>query len=86
MTTLAFALIPSAMRREHDPLHPEEEQGFLGKLLHRLQRRIRYERALRELRRIDAHDLDDLNLGRADLPALAWRHAAGMEPLVRRQD
>jgi uncharacterized protein YjiS (DUF1127 family) len=86
MTTLAFALIPSAMRREQDPSHPEADQSFLGKLLLRLQRRVRYERALRELRRIDARDLDDLNLGQADLPALAWRHAAGMQPLARQQD
>ena len=36
---------------------------------------LRYRRALRELRRLDDRDLDDLNLGRGDLPGLARRHA-----------
>ena len=34
-----------------------------------------YLRALVELRRLDDRDLDDLNLGRGDLPGLARRHA-----------
>src|SRR4051794_19546612 len=32
-------------------------------------------RSLRELRRLDDRDLDDLDLGRGDLPGLARRHA-----------
>jgi uncharacterized protein YjiS (DUF1127 family) len=38
---------------------------------------IRYRRTLRELRRIDERTLDDLALGRADLPEIARRHARG---------
>ena len=36
---------------------------------------VTYLRALSELRRLDDRDLDDLNLGRGDLPGLARRHA-----------
>jgi uncharacterized protein YjiS (DUF1127 family) len=36
---------------------------------------IRYRRALRELRHLDGRDLDDLAIGRADLPDMARRHA-----------
>lgn len=36
---------------------------------------LAYYRALRELGRLDDRDLDDLAIGRADLPRLAWRHA-----------
>jgi uncharacterized protein YjiS (DUF1127 family) len=36
---------------------------------------IRYRRAMRELRRLDDRDLDDLAIGRADLPDMARRHA-----------
>jgi uncharacterized protein YjiS (DUF1127 family) len=36
---------------------------------------IRYRRAMRELRRLDDRDLDDLAIGRADLPGMARRHA-----------
>jgi uncharacterized protein YjiS (DUF1127 family) len=38
---------------------------------------------LHELHQLDDRDLDDLDLGRADLPALARRHARGFEPLTR---
>jgi uncharacterized protein YjiS (DUF1127 family) len=41
----------------------------------RVGEEVRYHRALRELRRLDDRDLDDLNLGRGDLPGLARRHA-----------
>ena len=34
-----------------------------------------YLRALVELRRLDDRDLDDMNLGRGDLPGLARQHA-----------
>jgi uncharacterized protein YjiS (DUF1127 family) len=36
---------------------------------------FRYRQALCELRRLDDRDLDDLALGRADLPGLARQHA-----------
>jgi uncharacterized protein YjiS (DUF1127 family) len=36
---------------------------------------LRYRQALRELRQLDNRDLDDLALGRADLPGLARQHA-----------
>ena len=41
----------------------------------RVDEELRYHRALRELRRLDDRDLDDLNLGRGDLPGIARRHA-----------
>ena len=70
MLNLAFALIPSLA-----PDRRDAEEGFLGKLVLRARQRIRYHRALRELRRLDDRDLDDLDLGRGDLPGLARRHA-----------
>jgi hypothetical protein len=42
--------------------------------------RLRYWQAMRELRRLDQRDLDELGLGRVDFPDLAWRHATGAEP------
>ena len=44
---------------------------------------IRYRRALHELQKLDNRDLDVLDLARADLPALARRHAKGLGPLTR---
>ncbi len=41
----------------------------------RIGEELRYRRALRELRRLDDRGLDDLDLGRGDLPGLARRHA-----------
>jgi uncharacterized protein YjiS (DUF1127 family) len=41
----------------------------------RITEEVSYRRSLRELRRLDDRDLDDLNLGRGDLPGLARRHA-----------
>ena len=41
----------------------------------RVGEEVRYHLALRELRRLDDRDLDDLDLGRGDLPGLARRHA-----------
>ena len=41
----------------------------------RVREEVVYLRALRELRRLDDRDLDDLDLGRGDLPGLARRHA-----------
>lgn len=40
----------------------------------RVSEEWRYRAALRELSRLDDRDLDDLAIGRADFPALAWRH------------
>ena len=55
------------------------ESGRAGMLWRGLRARVdeelRYRRALRELRRLDDRDLDDLNLGRGDLPGLARCHA-----------
>jgi uncharacterized protein YjiS (DUF1127 family) len=85
MINLAFTLIPSSLPSA-EPQAPaaaqrEAEEGFLGMLVLWTRTRVRYERALRELHRLDDRDLDDLNLGRVDFPELAWRHATGAEPL-----
>ena len=47
------------------------------------RQKIRYQRALNELHRLDDRDLDDLGLARIDFPELAWRHATGAPPLMR---
>jgi uncharacterized protein YjiS (DUF1127 family) len=49
----------------------------------RLEETLRYRRALHELHQLDARELDELNLARADLPTLARRHANGLEALAR---
>jgi uncharacterized protein YjiS (DUF1127 family) len=79
MFNLALALIPSPGPDERR----DAEEGFLGKLVLRVRRRIRYHRALDELHRLDDRDLEDLDLARGDFPELAWRHATGAEPLAR---
>jgi uncharacterized protein YjiS (DUF1127 family) len=76
---LASALIPSLA-----PDGRDAGEGFLGKLALWARQRVRYHRALRELRRLDDRDLDDLNIARVDFPELARRHATGAEPLARR--
>jgi uncharacterized protein YjiS (DUF1127 family) len=77
MLNLAFALIPGLGAARHDV--PEADEGFLGKLAvwtwTRAGERIRYHQALRELRRLDDRDLDDLNIARVDFFELARRHA-----------
>ena len=78
MLNLAFALVPSLAPDKRDA-----GEGLLGRLALRARRRVRYHRALRELRRLDDRDLDDIDIARADFPALAWRHATGAEPLAR---
>jgi uncharacterized protein YjiS (DUF1127 family) len=78
MLNLAFALIPSLAPERRDA----EDEGFLGKLVLWARTRIRYRRALYELHRLDDRDLEDLDLARADLPELAWRHATGAAPLA----
>jgi uncharacterized protein YjiS (DUF1127 family) len=75
MLNLAFALIPGLDAAGRGAPPAETDEGFLGKLALRARARVRYHRALRQLRRLDDRDLDDLGLGRADLPGLARRHA-----------
>ena len=53
------------------------------KLRARVGEEVRYYLALRELRRLDDRDLDDLDLGRGDLPGLARRHARGEPASLR---
>jgi len=59
------------------------EEGVLGRLVLWAGQRIRYQRALHELHRLDDRDLDDLDLARIDFPELAWRHATGAAPILR---
>ena len=80
MLNLALALIPSLV-----PDKRNAEEGFLGKLVLWTRQRIRYHRALHELRQLADRDLDDLDLARVDFPELAWRHTTGAEPLARLQ-
>ena len=51
------------------------DEGLWRGLRARVGEEVRYHLALRELRRLDDRDLDDLDLGRGDLPGLARRHA-----------
>ena len=80
MLNLAFALLPSLRADQRDA-----EDGFLGKLALWARERVRYQRAMRELHRLDDRDLDDIGVARADFPELAWRHATGAVPLTRPQ-
>ena len=52
-----------------------DDVGLWQKLRARVGEEVRYHLALRELRRLDDRDLDDLNLGRGGLPGLARTHA-----------
>ncbi len=52
-----------------------DDVGLWRKLRARVGEEVRYHLALHELRRLDDRDLDDLNLGRGDLPGLARAHA-----------
>ena len=78
MLNLATAYIPSLLRET-----PDAKEGVLGKLMLWARQRIRYERALNELHRLDDRDLDDVDIARVDLPELARRHATGAGPLAR---
>ena len=78
MLNLALAYLPALLRDTRDA-----DEGFLGKLVLWARQKIRYERALNELYRLDDRDLDDLAIARSDFPALAWRHATGAPPLTR---
>ena len=74
-------LVLSLLARHAAPA--ADEDGVLGKLALWARLQLRYSRALAELRRLDQRDLDDLNLGRADLPMLARLHAEGAAPVLR---
>jgi hypothetical protein len=54
---------------------PRGEAGLWQKLRVRVGEEVRYHQALREPRRLDDRDLDDLNLGRGDLPGLSRAYA-----------
>jgi uncharacterized protein YjiS (DUF1127 family) len=77
MQNLAIAYLPALLRNVRDP-----EDGLLGRLVLWARQKIRYQRALNELHRLDDRDLDDLGIGRGDFPELARRHATGLPPLV----
>ena len=78
MLNLVLAYLPALLG---DPWDADE--GVLGKLVLWARQRIRYQRALHELHRLDDRDLDDLHLARVEFPELAWRHATGAPPLTR---
>ena len=81
---LTLALASSLLRSpEVGDERPGAAEGPLARLVRWTREQIRYRRALHELRRLDHADLDDLDLARADFPALAWRYATGAEPLAR---
>ena len=74
----ALGLIRSLGGQDAELLVTVQERatpGLLRKLVRKLAILHRYRLALRELNRLDERDLDDLALGRGDLPGLAWRHA-----------
>ena len=64
------------------PRHPRAP-NWGKRLRRRLEEALRYRRALYQLRQLDQRDLDDLDLARTNFPALARRHARGLEPLAR---
>ena len=78
MLNLATAYIPSLLRDT-----PDAKEGVLSKLVLWARQKIRYQRALNELYRLDDRDLDDLDIARSDFPALAWRHATSAPPHTR---
>ncbi len=65
---------PAALIAELTGAHGGGDEGLWRKLRARVGEEVRYRRALRELHRLDDRILDDLNLGRGDLPGLARRH------------
>ena len=78
MLNLIFTLIAAPASDKRDA-----EDGFLGKLALWVGERIRYARALHELRQLDDRDLADLDIAPVDFPELAWRHATGEAPRLR---
>jgi uncharacterized protein YjiS (DUF1127 family) len=70
-----------------DAARPQSSQwrtpAWVKQLWARRGEQIRYQRALHQLHQLDDRDLDDLDIARADFPALAGRHAKGLEPLPR---
>lgn len=77
MLYLTLALLPKSTSDRDDA-----DEGFLGKLVLWAFARLRYQQALAQLNRLDSRDLDDLDLARADFPALAHRHVADKAPLA----
>jgi uncharacterized protein YjiS (DUF1127 family) len=73
MQNLAIAYLPALLRDTGDA-----EEGLLGRLVLWARQKIRYQRALNEL-----HRLDDLGIGRGDSQGLARRAATGLPPLTR---
>ena len=59
------------------PRHPRAP-NWGKRLARRLEEALRYRRALYQLRQLDQRDL-----ARTNFPALARRHARGLEPLAR---
>lgn len=49
--------------------------SVVGRIVHTAKTYFSYRRALWQLNQLDDRDLDDLAIGRGELPALAWRHA-----------
>jgi uncharacterized protein YjiS (DUF1127 family) len=77
MPTPALALGPKPDTAQPDA--PTDENLLVRLALWvgaRLGERIRYHRALHQLRQLDDRDLDDIDIARADFPELARRHAA----------
>jgi len=69
--------VPVNALRALQPLGDASEWRLLPRLKAAISEELRYRSALRELSRLDDRDLDDLDLGRGDLPSLARRHARG---------
>ena len=78
MVNLILALIPAPSLASGD-----HDEGFLGKIALWARLQGRYRQALHELNQLDDRDLDDLGIGRGDLPDLARRHVSGAKPLLR---
>ena len=78
MLNLTLAYPPALLGDARDT-----DEGLFGKLVRWARQRIRYQRALNELHRLDDRDLDDIGIARIEFPELAWRHAIGTPPLLR---
>ena len=79
--TLVLDLFASSAAAEPKSSHGVAPAGA-KRVRARLDQQLRYLRALRELHQLDDRELDDLDLARADLAALARRHAHGQAPLA----
>ena len=79
MLMLALTLlVPHDADRARERRQAVLDEGFLGRFAlwawSRGTDAIRFRRALRELDRIDDRELEELGIGRGDLPSLAERH------------